>query len=320
VTLLRPDLLPLLLLAPVAWVLLFGLDRARARRLSRIVGPRATRLGAERSEGRRRAGRALLAGGLFLAVVAALGPAWGGSGGRERRGVDVVVCLDVSRSMLARDLPPDRLACAKREIRDLAGRARGDRLGLVVFAGEARMMVPLTEDMASFAQMAEQADPLAVRRGGTDLGAALDAALGLLKGSAGVIVLMTDGEDLSGRGLAAARKCRERGVTVHALGFGTALGSKIAVETGAGETYVKDRSGREVVSAMDAESLRRIAAAAGGRFAEAPALRDLYEDTILRMEGMSSGPGQHEDRFQWPLLGAVALWLVDLGLSRRRRR
>ena len=134
--------------------------------------------------------------------------------GRARlaRGVDILVCLDVSRSMLAQDLQPSRLARAQEEIRALAARTESDRVGLVLFAGDARLAVPLTRDKDSFASLASRASPLSVERGGSDVGAALDTALGALTGAHEVILLLTDGEDLEARGLQAARRCRDRGI------------------------------------------------------------------------------------------------------------
>ena len=290
----RFDLLPLLLLAPAAWLLLRSADRARGKRLASALGPRVP-------VPRRRV--ALGSVGLLLALVAVLGPAWGAAAG-DVEGADVVVCLDVSRSMLARDVDPDRLTRAKREIRALADRAAGDRLGLVVFAGEARAAVPLTDDMASFAELLDLADPTSVGRGGTDLGAALEAALDVLQGREGSALLVTDGEDLGGRGLAAARLLKERGVRVHCVGLGTELGSKITTESG----FLRDRTGEDVVSAMDATGLRAIAEATGGTFGgKVPDL------SVTRRTGASD---RRENRYQWFLAAAVLLWLLDL--ARRR--
>jgi Ca-activated chloride channel family protein len=290
----RTELLPLLLLAPAAWLLLARADRARGRRVARELGPRV-RIAPRRF--------AFTAGGLLLAFVAVLGPAWGAAES-EVSGADLVICLDVSRSMLARDVVPDRLSLAKSEIKALADGAKGDRLGLVVFAGEARAMVPLTEDMTSFSELLDLADPTSVTRGGTDLGAALEAALDVLGGRPGTVLLFTDGEDLGGRGLAAARLLAERGVAVHCVGLGTELGSKIMTEGG----FVRDRAGGEVVSAMDAPGLRAIAGATGGTFGgRAPSI------SVTRRAAASE---ERENRYQWFLAGAVLLWLWDL--SRRR--
>jgi Ca-activated chloride channel family protein len=309
----RPGALPLLLLAPLLWLALELLDRARARRLAAAAGPRARALTPDLGRGRRRLRRALAAAGLAPALTP---------------GLDLVVCLDVSRSMLARDVPPSRLLRARQELLALARRARGDRLALVAFAGEARLVVPLTQDLDSFAELAVQADPLSVRKGGTDLGAALDAALQAFPaGSRGpeAVVLVTDGEDLAGGGRRAAGRCRERGVPVHCVGFGSPLGSKIALAGDEGESYLKDRAGREVVSALDAPGLRAIAAATGGEVVDGGArplsLVELYERHVLPRARRTTGAGpgrERQNRYQWPLLAALLLWLVELGLGDRR--
>jgi len=291
----RLDLLPLLLVAPAAWLLLVAADRIRGRKLAGALGPRVPV---------RRSRFALGVAGLLLALVAILGPAWGAAKG-DIEGTDIVLCLDVSRSMLAADVEPDRLTRAKRDIRALAEAAKGDRLGLVVFAGEARAMVPLTEDMASFLELLDLADPTSVGRGGTDLGAALETALDVLGGRPGSVILFTDGEDLGGRGLAEAKLLKERGVVVHCVGLGTELGSKIT----AGDGFLRDRSGAEVISAMDEKGLRAIAEATGGTFG-----REAPDISVTRRRGRSE---RRENRFQWPLAGALLLWLLDL--SRRRR-
>jgi Ca-activated chloride channel family protein len=321
---------PLLLLAPLCAAGLWRLDRARADRLRELAGPRARALAAELSGGRRRLRRWLATLGLLLGLVAALQPAWGAAGATAGpRGVDVVVCLDVSRSMLARDLQPNRLLAAKREIKALAARARGDRLGLVVYAGQARLLVPLTLDLRSFRELVDLAEPTSIARGGTDLGAALELALAALEGQSGeheAVLLLTDGEDHEQRGLRAAERCRERGITVHCVGFGSAAGSKIAIETGAGEEFLRDRAGQEVVTALDPASLRRIAETTGGEFVDAGGrpqpLLWLYDQRIATLLHKSLAAGGQEpptNRFQWPLLGAFVLWMLACTFTDRKR-
>ncbi len=327
---------PWLAAAPLAWLGLLLLDRARARRLARLAGPRVRALTDGGSARSRAVGRALLATGILAAVVAALEPLGGDvEESVERRGVDLVVCLDVSRSMLARDVDPDRLTAAKREVRALAERARGDRLGLVVFAGEARLAVPLTTDASSFAGLVDLADPGDVARGGTDLGAALAAALRAFDGAGarrGAVLLATDGEDHEGRGLAAARLCRERGIVVHAAGFGTATGGKVPEPpTGpgaGGAAFLRDpRSGGDVVTHRDDAGLARLAEAGGGAFVDAAAvarpLVALYDDRVTAMERevyAGETRARRENRFQFPLAAAFLLWVLDLALTGRRRR
>jgi Ca-activated chloride channel family protein len=326
-----PAAFPLLLAAPAAWIAWRILDRSRARRVARLAGARAPVLARELAPERRAARRGLLATGAFFGALAIMQPL-----GRpdqsmlEPRGADVVVCLDLSRSMLARDAIPSRLEAAKRSIRELAQAVRGDRLALVLFAGQARLASPLTRDGAALAEIVSLADPTSVARGGSDLGAALEVALDALEGSTGdhqAIVVITDGEDLAGQALGAAERCRVRGVPVHAAGFGAPQGSKIAIPAdGGSESFLRDRAGHEVVSALDVEGLRQLTAATGGDLVletdERKPLVALYDRRILpkaRELLAARGGATRENLFQWPLLAAVLLWLAELAWSDRRR-
>ncbi|MHC4944275.1 MAG: VWA domain-containing protein [Planctomycetota bacterium] len=326
-----PEALPVLLLVPLVWLLLHALDRSRARRLEQRLGPRARLLALDLGEGERRVRRRLSVAGLLLALIALMQPIWGeGMRKAPQRGVDILICLDVSRSMLARDLPPSRLERAQSEILALAGQAGGDRLGLVAFAGDAQLIAPLTLDMESFAELTGMTGPLSIQRGGSDLGAALDTALDKLEGQTGdheVVVLLTDGEDLEERGLRAAEQCREKNIRVHCVGFGSARGSKIALEGTGGEAFLLDGSGDEVVSAMDASGLRRIAESTGGEFLDAGdrplPLLELYEKRIQPMARKSfeaASRRERKNRFQWPLLAALLLWFMEFCLTDRKRR
>ena len=329
---LLPAAFGLLALVPPVWWFLRSSERIRAQRLERFVGPRTPVLAGESSTRRRRLRHTLSVGGFALAILAVVQPAWGIDPRKlELRGVDVLVCLDVSRSMLARDLQPDRLGRAHDEIRTLSRRVRDDRLGLVAFAGDARLMIPLTRDMDSFAELVERVDTLSVDRGGTDLGAALETALSALEGGSlgnhEAILLVSDGEDLEGRGLRAAQACKDQNITVHCVGLGSAIGSKIALRNGAGESFLRDRRGRDVVSRLDDSGLRAIAAATGGEYLDvsqaARPLVQLYESHLLSMAGKATASLEGKARknhFQWPLLAAFLLFLVEFSLSERRSR
>jgi Ca-activated chloride channel family protein len=300
----RPDVLPWLLFAPIFAAVIALLLGRRRRRLARAVGLRVDLLA-----GHPRAWRwPLFPAGVLFALIALAQPLWGeGGAAGERLATDLVICLDVSRSMLAEDVEPSRLERAKAEIESLAARAAGDRLALVVFAGEARLVVPLTRDLASLARMASLQDPLSVATGGSDLGAAIDAARGALDGP-GAILLLTDGEDLGESGLRAARRAREAGVEVACMGFGSPLGAKIPD----GDGFVRDEQGREVVSRMDPDRLRRMA---DGAFAANGPVADFYENRI-RATIVARVPGGRANRYQWPLALACVLWILEWGTRR----
>jgi Ca-activated chloride channel family protein len=314
-------------------LLVRGLDAWRRRRLAAVVAlPRQAMLCSEAAPTQRRL-RVVLGFVMLLCLGgAAMQPLYGEQMRRiEQRGVDILICLDVSRSMLARDIAPSRLLRARREIKALAEQVGADRLGLVAFAGEARLLIPLTQDKDTFAALVDHADPFSVRRGGTDLGQALTAAMAALDGASGdheVVLLLTDGEDLEGRGLAAATAAAALHISVHCVGFGSTMGSKIALEdrnTGS-EEFLRGPRGEEVVSTMDAESLRKIAEAAGGEFVRADSmplpLVELYNKRIQPKAKKAFEAEERREkvnRFQWPLLAAVVLWFLEACLTGRRR-
>ncbi len=263
--------------------------------------------------------------GVALVALAALVLFGGGAEARPAfEGMDIVVCLDVSRSMLARDVAPDRLARAQAEIAALAQAAGGDRLGLVLFAGEARLLVPRTQDGASLAEMAALAGPWDVTRGGTDLPAALRAAQEALAGRSGpgAIVILSDGEDLGGReATTVLQALRADDIAVHALGLGSARGAKIPD----GGSFVRGPDGAEVVSRLDPRTLARVAQATGGTYRSAgdATLPALYATAIrpegraAQARGVRAGFG---DRAAWLLLLGALLLLVDMALVRARGR
>lgn len=330
---------PLLLPVPVLAVGLTQLVRRRALARSAVFGARASRL---ISGGGSRPGVILFTLAVLFAVVALLQPRWGEAPEAvAERGVDLVVCLDVSRSMLAQDVAPDRLRAAQAQISALAEQAQSDRLALVVFAGEARLLVPLTQDRPSFVALARTAEPLSVARGGTDLAAALDLAGRALEAGTedqATVVLVTDGEDNQEQGLRAAERLAQRGVRVHAVGIGTALGGKIPLATDAGPagsavSFLRDRDGVEVVTRLDGESLARIAEATGGVYVatssaagdaaagDSATLVGLYQDHVLpraRAAADTERRQERPNRFQWPLAAAFFLFILDLWCIRRR--
>lgn len=331
----RAEHAPLLLLVPVSALILWYLDSRRRRRSASIVDPaRHDSILSDVSNARRRLRLIFCTLALALGIAAWLDPVYGDEGRPvEQRGLDIFVCLDVSRSMLARDMAPTRLERAKRDMEALAAHARGDRLGCVAFAGDARVAIPLTHDMDTYAGLVRPLDPQTVRRGGTDLGRAIDLAVESIasgsesEGGEGfsVILLLTDGEDLEGRGLEAAKRAAAAGITVHCVGFGDTRGSKITVSEDGTESFLRDSSGGEVVSAMDEASLRKLAAAAGGEFIRADSvalpLIDLYEKRVApraRKAMETTKRREKKHRYQWPALGALLFILVDLGVTDRR--
>ena len=276
----------------------------------------------------------LVAGGVALVGLAWMGPIRGFAlVPVEQRRIDVVVALDTSLSMLVEDVEPNRLERAKVEIGALLDAMTGERVALLVFAGGARDVAPLTADLDTVRYFLERLSPEDNRRGGTDLGAALNLALERFNGggSSEAVVLVTDGEDLTGEALAAAEVARERGVRVHVLGMGTAGGGKVPDGEGGFVVDPDAVAGRgEVVSQLRSESLQAIADATGGIYLEARGrvlpLEELYRRAIATMEGRDIVDGKERvprDRYQWPLALALLLLLVEgaaLDTTRSRAR
>jgi len=329
-----PGAWPLLALAPLVGGFLALRLRARRRRLAELAGPRHAQLLAAAGHARRRRRLLLFSLSLFLACLALLQPRWGTVARDEQApSLDLLVCLDVSRSMLARDLRPSRLERAQQEIRALTEAAPRNRYGLVCFAGDARLSVPLTADLATYAGLVDLAGPASVARGGTDLGAALERALEALDGGVGgagrpaAVLLLSDGEDLEQRGLELAQRCREAGVVVHCVGFGSTRGSKIALESDGGESFLRGPDGAEVVTALDETGLRALAEATGGVYLgasdEPQPLVALHDRALVPMAGRaaaSAGSREPRERYQWPLLAAYLLWILELAWAGRPRR
>jgi Ca-activated chloride channel homolog len=330
--LLRPEFLLLLplaaLLIPVG---LWGFSRRRAE-LAKLVAPsRIARFAPGASRGRPLLRLGLAGAALFLLTVGALGPVRGYTL-REtvHRGLDLVVCIDTSRSMLAQDLRPNRLERAKREVIGLLSRLRGDRCALIAFSGDAREIAPLTHDYRTLEGLLDYVGVADNRRGGTDLAAPIQHALEIFDGRTGAheaIVLLTDGEDLEGRGAEAAKLASERGIRVYVVGVGSADGGKIPVRLGnAREGFLRGPDGEEVVTRLDGETLRALAEATEGEYLStgqsATPLEDLHARRITRLAGRELEGGKHRvphDRYQWALGLAAACMLCEVGLRERRR-
>ncbi|MDI6796199.1 MAG: VWA domain-containing protein, partial [Desulfatibacillaceae bacterium] len=226
------------------------------------------RLGPLESTARAWLRNALVLAGLAMLITALAGPRWG-----ERieeissRGVDIMVCVDLSRSMLVADIRPSRMERAKREIADLLSAAQGDRIGLVLFAGRAFVQSPLTLDYQAIAMYLKHLEPGLVPVMGTDLGDAIDRAVEAFDATSPaerVIVLLTDGEDNEGRGLEAARRAAKKGVRIFVLGVGDPAGGPIPAARGAG--FEKDEAGNNILSRLNERDLIRIANEGGGDY------------------------------------------------------
>jgi len=323
----EPVVLLALGLVPLLGLFFLWAERARRRALDRFVAASLQPIVVPDLDLRRRRVReGFLVAVVALLVVALAGPRWGFEWEEVRRqGLDLVVALDTSRSMRATDVRPDRLTRARLGVRDLVAEARGDRLALVAFAGTAFLQCPLTLDHTAFLQALDAVEVGLIPRGGTNLAAALQAALEAFEGREGkhqAVVLITDGEKTEGDVAAAVAAAKARGVKVFTVGIGTAEGELIPLEGGG---FVKDRKGQVVKSRLDEKTLQEIAVETGGVYLRAEGaalgLADLYRDHIAVLERRALGSTlvrRYEHRFQWPLALALLLLLAESLLVDRR--
>ena len=271
---------------------------------------------------------------LQLAVVALLflslaRPQWGYSWEEaRRRGLDIVVAIDTSRSMLAQDLEPNRLERAKLATRDLLREAAADRLGLVAFAGSAFLQCPLTLDDQAFRHSLAALDTRIIPQGGTAIAEAIRAALGAFKDEDNfkVLILLSDGEDHDDEALEAAGEAAAAGIRIFTLGVGTTGGEVLqAVNEDGALEYVKDSEGNVVKSRLNEALLQEIATAGQGFYlplAAPNSITLLYEEGLAplpRSEISSRLTRRFHERFYWPLGLAILLLILETVLPRARR-
>ncbi|HXJ61563.1 MAG TPA: VWA domain-containing protein [Verrucomicrobiae bacterium] len=244
------------------------------------------------------------------------------------RGLDVVVAIDTSRSMLATDLSPNRLRRAQLAALDLKRLARGDRLGLVAFAGSAFLQCPLTLDDEAFRQSVETLDVTIIPQGGTALAEAIEAAKSAFKqgnDNHKVLVLFTDGEDHDGNALEAAQAAAKEGMRIFTIGVGTANGELLRTVDVQGRTeFIKDSEGNAVKSRLNEPLLKDMAQEAGGFYmllSGANTMNLLYErglSPLPKGEQASQRIKRHHERYQSLLGLALALLLLEMFLPERR--
>ena len=319
----------------LAWLYVRGFRRRR-RALAELVALDLAPALVGRHDWRRRAVKAacLVAAAAALAV-AVMQPQWGREeGDAARRGRDVYILLDVSRSMLAEDAQPSRLEAAKAGIADFVDslRARGGyRLGLVVFAGRARLQSPLTLDFGFFLERLAQTSTGIMDRRGSALGDALRKTLfgfGALDAAHTDFIVLSDGEDHRGGAEAVARQAADEGVAVHTVGIGDpASGARIPIVTEEGARQYLRFGGADVVSLMDESGLRAVARTGGGNYVSARtgpiALDALFDEAIAGKPERELETEQGErkaDRYAWFALLALALLAAETVISERPKR
>ena len=273
---------------------------------------------------------ALITTGLFLLLMAAARPQWGIKEERiYQRGRDLVIALDVSRSMLANDVHPNRLLRAKADLMDLIKELRGDRAALIAFRKRAVVLCPLTTDYAYLRQALDATSIDSAPVGETDIGDAIIKSMDTLKKderSHKAIIIISDGEDLSGKAQAAAEEAGKRNIPIFTVGIGSSSGSRIP-EKEKSPSFMKYRN-EDVVTRLNDKTMHAIAEATRGAYIPvgtasmtSTTLGTLYRDHLSKLSALDieeTLQRRHVERYQWFLLPAFLLFLAAAFLSRGR--
>jgi Ca-activated chloride channel family protein len=329
----RPTYLYLLTLIPLAALLLTWAVRRKRADVARLGTPALIAILSASVSGKRRRRKTVL---WFIAVtvlITALArPRWGTQVRvTAQRGVQVIIALDVSASMLAEDIKPDRLARAKLTVEELMDRLGGNELGLVLFSGAAFVQFPLTADFNTARSFLSASGPWTISRPGTTLEEAIHVALGgFPEGIASnrVILLLSDGEGHEGDPLSAAREAAEAGVTIYAIGFGSPEGEPIPIrdQSGALIGYKKDAQGETVLTRLDETTLGQIVNETHGLYARASASGDEIAAITDAIAALDTGELESQfetrgvERFEWFAALALVTLTAEFLIGERAKR
>jgi Ca-activated chloride channel family protein len=322
----------LLVIPPLLVIFFWWAWRERQRLMTQFIQARLLPgLISGVSPARKKIRFALITVAVALLIVALARPQWGFTWEESKqKGLDIVVAIDTSKSMLAEDIAPNRLARAKLAALDLMQQAKSDRLGLVAFAGRAFLQCPLTIDDNAFRQSVEALDVNIIPQGGTALAEAITTALTAFKEGDNfkVLVIFTDGEDNDENALEAAQAAAKEGMKIFTIGIGTADGELLRVKDAKGRTdYIRDAEGNVVKSRLNEALLQQIAGATDGGFylplRGAKSIDTLYEKGLAplpKSEGQEKLVKRFHERYHWPLAVAIALLLAEMLMPERRRQ
>ena len=323
----NPVCLWLLTLIPVMIVLFAAAAVRRRRRLERFGNPETLRqLMPDVSPGRVRLKFILLLAAYARVVLAAARPQFGSKLREEQaQGIEMMLAVDVSNSMLAEDFEPNRLERTKYAINKLFEGLDQDRVGLVVFAGEAKVQLPITTDYRMARAFARRIDPSLVSVQGTDIAQAISLASLSFSASEGenrsrAVILITDGEGHDGDAVAAARRAREQGIRIYTIGIGTPEGAPIRI----GGDFVRDENGDMVVSKLDEQTLETIARETDGLYVRASKQDIGLEEIVKEINALEADElevlrfEEFNEQYQYLLGAALLLLLLEFLLLDRR--
>jgi len=325
-------LLWLLLVIPPALALFFWWsERVKQKLLTHFVEPRLlAQLTVGISMARRKWRYSLVILAVAFLIIASARPQYGFDLEEvSQTGLDIVVAVDTSKSMLATDIAPNRLARAKLAALELMQTAKADRLGLVAFAGEAFLECPLTIDDTAFQQSVQALDVNSIPQGGTALAAAIDTTLEAFKekGNHRALVLLTDGDDNDEGALEAAQRAAKEGLKIFTIGIGSAEGTLVTIAGADGSTdYIRDEKGQVVKTKLNEQLLQQIATTTGGFYLPlrgADTISTLYERGLAplpKSESKEKTVRRYHEQFQWPLAAAILLLIAEFLLPERSLR
>jgi Ca-activated chloride channel family protein len=247
----------------------------------------------------------------------------------KKQGVEVIIALDVSNSMLAEDIQPDRLTRAKQAISRLVDDLENDKIGLIVFAGDAYIQIPITTDYISAKMFLSSISPNMVPKQGTAIGAAINLGLRSFspgEGKSKAMIIITDGENHEDDPVKAAEDASKAGIVIHTVGIGSSNGVPIPVVVNGKKDYLKDRDGNIVVTKLDEDILKKIALSTNGNYVRASnsniGLDEIY-DQIKKMKKQdleSTMYTEYNDQFQIFAAIAFLFLIADFMIMERKNR
>jgi Ca-activated chloride channel homolog len=248
----------------------------------------------------------------------------------HRKGLELLFAVDTSKSMLAQDVKPDRLTRAKLAVHDIVDKLDGDAVGLLAFAGNAFLQCPVTLDYDAFRESLDALDTKVIPRGGTDIAAAIREAEAVFKtrtAAEKILVLITDGEDLGGESISAAKEAANNGVKIFAVGIGSTTGELVPIPSENGGTdFARDTSGQLVKSHLDEATLKQIAGATGGLYQplgqQGEGLNEIYKQGLASFTRHDLSSRQAKvplEQFHWALLAALGCFMAEMLIGTRRK-
>ncbi|MFW5699324.1 MAG: vWA domain-containing protein [Bacteroidota bacterium] len=272
----------------------------------------------------------LLTLGLFFLILGAAGPQFGSKLEEvKREGIEIIIALDVSNSMLAEDIKPNRLERAKQAISQLVDQLDDDRIGLIVFAGDAYTQIPITSDYVSAKMFLSTISTDIVPKQGTAIGSAI--GLGMKSFSpdteaSKVMIVITDGENHEDDPVKFAEQAAEEGILIYTIGMGSPKGVPIPASPGSTQAFRKDREGNVIMTKLDEQTLSRIAAVTDGKYIPASntsvGLNRLFRD-IKNMESAEIETKiytEYNERYQYLIALAVLFLLIEVIMVERKSR